>query len=153
MSLGRTKSATKLVKGVAKAWSNYKPRVPLTVRGVVIELREGEDLPEWALRAPKKDIRPPPKAAKAAAAVTELEDKAGSVSRGLMMALAARLAFVALPVLPVRIKNVSLAHKVLPSDNPTILSPSNSADPQPVPSDPDFPGNWQLARSGGCEHG
>jgi hypothetical protein len=112
VSLGRTKSATKLVKGVAKAWSTYKPRLPLTVRGVRIELREGEDVPPWAVRGPKKEARAPSKPAKAAAAGNDAEDKGKSVSRGLFIALAARLAFVALPVLPVRVKNVSFAHKV-----------------------------------------
>ncbi len=141
VSLGRTKSATKLVKGVAKAWSTYKPRLPLTVRGVRIELREGQDLPAWALRAPKKEIRPPPKTAKAAAAVTELEDKGKSVSRGLMIALAARLAFVALPVLPVRVKNVSLAHKVLSVCQPTTMCPQQLYKPVMCSFRPQLPGS------------
>lgn len=113
MSLGRTKSATKLVKGVARAWTTYKPRLPLTVRGVRIELREGEGLPDWALKAPQTETRGPPKIAKATMAVSDLEEKGKSVSRGLVIALAARLAFVVLPALPVRVKNVSFAHKVL----------------------------------------
>ena len=50
VSLGRTKSAKKLVKGVARFWSTFRLKLPLTVRGLRIELREGRELPAWAVR-------------------------------------------------------------------------------------------------------
>ena len=50
VSFGRTKSAKKLVKGVARFWSTFRLKLPLTIRGVQIEVREGSDLPAWAVR-------------------------------------------------------------------------------------------------------
>ena len=49
----------------------------------------------------------------AAGAAAELEEKGRSMSRGLLLALAARLAFLALPMLPIRGKRISMLHKVL----------------------------------------
>jgi hypothetical protein len=112
VSLGRTKSATKLVKGVAQAWSSYRPRLPLTVRGLRIELREGSAAPDWAAKAPAKEKKPPVKGATAQLPVLDAEEKGRSMSQALLMALAARAAFAALPGLPVRVKKLSLVHKV-----------------------------------------
>ena len=50
VSFGRTKSAKKLVKGVARFWSTFRLKLPLTIRGLQIELREGSELPAWAAR-------------------------------------------------------------------------------------------------------
>jgi hypothetical protein len=50
VSFGRTKSAKKLVKGVARFWSSARLKLPLTIRGLQIELREGNELPAWAAR-------------------------------------------------------------------------------------------------------
>ena len=50
ISFGRTKSAKKLVKGVARFWSSARLKLPLTIRGLQIELREGNELPAWAVR-------------------------------------------------------------------------------------------------------
>lgn len=50
VSFGRTKSAKKLVKGVARFWSSARLKLPLTIRGLQIELREGNELPAWAVR-------------------------------------------------------------------------------------------------------
>lgn len=61
VSLGRTKSAKKLVKGVARFWSTFRLKLPLTIRGLQIELREGNELPAWAVRcaAPSSICRGP----------------------------------------------------------------------------------------------
>lgn len=50
VSFGRTKSAKKLVKGLARFWSTFRLKLPLTIRGLQIELREGSELPAWAAR-------------------------------------------------------------------------------------------------------
>ncbi len=54
VSFGRTKSAKKLVKGVARFWSTFRLKLPLTIRGLQIELREGNDLPAWAARCARQ---------------------------------------------------------------------------------------------------
>ena len=60
VSLGRTKSAKKLVKGVARFWSTFRLKLPLTVRGLRIELREGRELPAWAVRCGDSALRRAP---------------------------------------------------------------------------------------------
>ena len=60
VSLGRTKSAKKLVKGVARFWSTFRLKLPLTVRGLRIELREGRELPAWAARCDNSTLRRAP---------------------------------------------------------------------------------------------
>lgn len=119
LSFGRTKSAIKLVKGVAKAWTMYRPRLPLTVRGLRMELREGSEVPEWVVKAAQaaSEKRAPPAKAPPlkggpSAGGIDAEERGKSMSRGLLLALAARLAFVTLPALPVRVKKVSMVHKV-----------------------------------------
>ena len=68
VSLGRTKSAKKLVKGVARFWSTFRLKLPLTVRGLRIELREGRELPAWAVRCDNSALRRAPCAARHACA-------------------------------------------------------------------------------------
>lgn len=62
-------------------------------------------LPCRAAGKPKK--AKPPKAA-----LNELEERSRSVSRNLLVALTARVAFFLLPFLPLRIKNLSVISKV-----------------------------------------
>ena len=68
VSLGRTKSAKKLVKGVARFWSTFRLKLPLTVRGLRIELREGRDLPAWAVRCGDSALKRAPYAMRHACA-------------------------------------------------------------------------------------
>ena len=68
VSLGRTKSAKKLVKGVARFWSTFRLKLPLTVRGLRIELREGRELPAWAVRCGNSTPRREPHAVRHACA-------------------------------------------------------------------------------------
>ena len=68
VSLGRTKSAKKLVKGVARFWSTFRLKLPLTVRGLRIELREGSELPAWAVRCGHSTLRRAPYAMRHACA-------------------------------------------------------------------------------------
>ena len=140
VSLGRTKSPAKLVKGVARAWHTYKPRLPLTVRGLRIELREGAEPPAWAAKLARDGQAAPGSSSSSSAArrqsrsggggntgsrparpslqqaaagpASELEEKGRSMSKGLLLALAARLAFLALPMLPIRGKRIAVLHKV-----------------------------------------
>ena len=62
VSFGRTKSAKKLVKGVARFWSTFRLKLPLTIRGVQIEVREGSHLPAWAVRSAAKPKQSCPRA-------------------------------------------------------------------------------------------
>ena len=68
VSLGRTKSAKKLVKGMARFWSTFRLKLPLTVRGLRIELREGSELPAWAVRCGSSTLRRAPYAMRHACA-------------------------------------------------------------------------------------
>ena len=52
------------------------------------------------------------KAKPAKAALDEQEDRSRSVTRGLLIALMARVAFFLLPFLPLRVKNLVLISKV-----------------------------------------
>ena len=54
---------------------------------------------------PKK-VKPPK------AALNELEERSRSVTRNLLIALTARVAFFLLPFLPLRVKNMSVISKV-----------------------------------------
>ena len=58
------------------------------------------------------------------AALNELEERSRSVSRNLLVALTARVAFFLLPFLPLRIKNLSVISKVADCSQ---LSPSACA--------------------------
>lgn len=59
-------------------------------------------------RSPEK----PKKAKPAKAELNELEERSRSVTRSLLIALAARVAFFLLPFLPLRIKNLLVVSKV-----------------------------------------
>lgn len=70
------------------------------------EVRRAPVFCVYRLPQKPKKVKPPK------AALNELEERSRSVTRNLLIALTARVAFFLLPFLPLRVKNLSVISKV-----------------------------------------
>lgn len=89
ISLGRTKGARKLYDGLARAAASARWQIPFTIRGVAIVLQD---------KTPQ-------------AKLTGHKPKAWDIHK-LLTGLVAQILLCMLPFVPIRIKDISVIHKV-----------------------------------------
>ena len=106
VSLGRSNTASKALQGVAKAASTRHFKVPFSIRGMKIELRDAAEQ-----QAGVRPVAPAANSSKHSAAGSQKPRKQMGVIK-LLTNSVLRIVVGLLPSIPLRIKDVEVVHQV-----------------------------------------